>query len=263
MGIPLLEGRAFTAADTRETPRVAIVNATAARTMFPGGEAIGRFIAQGGDEGTLIVGVAGDVKNVALDHEADAEIYFPMAQVWDFRTLDLVVRSQLPPESVTMAVSAAIQSVDSRLPVEDFRTVDSIIDVSVSPRRFTLQLLGAFALCALLLAALGIYGVLSYSVTERIPEIGIRMALGESAAAVRHAVVMKTLALAAVGVGLGTVLSLIATRLIGSLLYGVEPTDPLTFLGMVGVLLVVSLFSGLIPAIRASRVDSAGALRSL
>jgi ABC-type antimicrobial peptide transport system permease subunit len=164
---------------------------------------------------------------------------------------------------VIAGVRAAMRSVDARIPTEDYRTLESVIEVSVSPRRFTLQLLAAFAASALLLAGLGIYGVLSYSVTERIPEIGIRMALGESAADVRQGVVMKTLGLAGIGVAIGILVSLVATRLIGSLLYGVEPTDPTTFLGMVVTLLGVALVSGLIPAIRASRTDSAGALRSI
>jgi len=117
-------------------------------------------------------------------------------------------------------------------------------------------------LSALLLAGIGIYGVLSYSVTERIPEIGIRMALGESAAGIRRTVVGKTVALALVGVVVGTMASLVGTRLISSLLFGVEPTDPVTFVSMIGVLMAVAFVSGLIPAIRASKIDSAGALRS-
>jgi predicted permease len=262
MGIPLLEGRGFTPDDHRESARVAIVNETAARTMFPNGEAVGRFIAQGGEGGTEIVGVVGDVKHVALDANFGNEVYFPMAQVWDFNTPDLVVRTRLPVETIVAPVRASLRSVDARMPTEDFRTLESIVEVSVSPRRFTLQLLSAFALCALLLAGLGIYGVLSYAVTERIPEIGIRMALGESAAEVRRGVVGKTLALAGIGVAVGSLVALVASRLASSLLYGVEPDDPATFVGMVVVLLAVSILSGLVPAIRASRIDSAGALRS-
>ena len=263
MGIPVLAGRGLTSQDTRESARVALVNETAARTMFPGGEAIGRFISQGGENGTEIVGVVADVKHVALDAGVDNEVYFPMAQVWDFNTTDLVVRTRLPADVITPPVSAAIRSFDPVLPTEDVRTLDAIIEGSVSPRRFTLQLLGAFAACALLLAGFGIYGVLSYSVTEQLPEIGIRMALGQSAGDVLRGVVTKTLALATIGAALGIVISLLATRMIASLLYGVSPTDPFTFAGMVTVLIGVALLSGLVPAIRASRVDSATALRSI
>ena len=148
------------------------------------------------------------------------------------------------------------------MPTEDYRSLDSVVESSVSPRRFTLQLLVAFAMSALLLAGVGIYGVVSYSVTERIPEIGIRMALGEPAEDVRNSVVGRTALLATVGVVIGALASLAGTRLLGSLLYDVEPTDPLTFAGVITLLMVVALLSGLIPAIRASRTDPADALRS-
>ena len=261
MDIPLLEGRLLTADDDRESALVVVVNETTARTMFPGGEAVGQFLRLWYGE-IEVVGVVGDVKHRALEIASDNEIYFPIAQVWDFSTLDLVVRTELPAEAVVTPVRAAIRATDPQMPTEDFRTLDSVVERSVSPRRFTLQLLGAFAFSALLLAGIGIYGVLSYSVTERIPEIGIRMALGESAAGVRRGVVARTLVLTGIGVAVGIAASLIGTRLISSLLFGVEPTDPGTFVVMVGALLAVGATAGLIPAIRASRIDSAHALRS-
>jgi predicted permease len=261
MGIPLIEGRLLTADDDRESAPVVVVNETTARTMFPGGDAVGEFLRLWyGD--IEVVGVVGDVKHRALEIASDNEIYFPIAQVWDFSTLDLVVRTELPAEAVVTPVRAAIRATDPQMPTEDFRTLDSVVERSVSPRRFTLQLLGAFAFSALLLAGIGIYGVLSYSVTERIPEIGIRMALGESAAGVRRGVVARTLVLTGIGVAVGIAASLIGTRLISSLLFGVEPTDPGTFVVMVGALLAVGATAGLIPAIRASRIDSAHALRA-
>ena len=261
MEIPLLEGRPFTADDRRGSAPVIIVNETVARTMFPGGNAVGQLMTMWFGE-VEVVGVVGDVKHRALELSSDNEIYFPLAQLWDFSTLDLVVRSSLPPALVAGPIREAIGTVDPRVPTEDFRTLESLVESSVSPRRFTLQLLGAFALSALLLAAVGIYGVLSYSVTERIPEIGIRMALGESALDVRRSVVARTLVLAGTGVVIGTVVSLIGTRMISSLLFGVQPTDPTTFAAMAALLLSVATLSGLIPAIRASRTDSADALRS-
>ena len=148
------------------------------------------------------------------------------------------------------------------MPTEDYRTLDSVVARSVSPRRFTLQLLVSFAMSALLLAGIGIYGVLSYSVTERLPEIGIRMALGESAEDVRRGVVGTTAVLAAIGVAVGTGVSLAGTRLLGTLLFGVEATDPLTYGAMIALLMVVALVSGMVPAIRASRTDPSDALRS-
>ena len=261
MGIPLIEGRAFTSADTREAPLVVLVNETAARTIFPDGKAIGRSIRAGGDE-LEVVGVVGDVKHRALEFAPDSEVYFAMMQVWAFSTLDMVVRTPLRAADIYGPVSAAIRTVEAQMPTEDYRTLDSVVKSSVSPRRFTLQLLIAFAMSALLLAGLGIYAVLSYSVTERIPEIGIRMALGESAAGVRRSVVGRTALLAGIGVAVGTGVSLFGSRLLGSLLFGVEPTDPMTFGGMIAVLMLVALLSGLVPAIRASRTDSAHALRS-
>ena len=260
MGIPLVEGRNFTADDTQESAWVALVNETATRQMFPDGQAIGRAIRMWYGE-VEIVGVVADVKHEGLDLSAGNEIYFPMAQVWDFNTLDLVVRSELPPTVIAPSVAAAIETVDPQMPTEDYRSLEAVVERSVSPRRFTLQLLGTFALTALLLAALGIYGVLSYSVTERLPEIGIRMALGESAGEVRRRVVGRTMLLAVAGIVIGTVASITATRYIASLLYGVEPTDPSTFLAMIAILLATAAVSGLVPAIRASRTDSAEALR--
>lgn len=261
MEIELLEGRLFEISDDRSSDWVVIVNERAARTMFPDGEALGQRLDMWFGEAE-VVGVVGDVRHRALDLSGDPEVYFPMAQVWDFNTLDLVVRSRLPLQSLLGPVGAAIRGVDPQMPTRDVRTLASVVDRSVSPRRFTLQVLAAFALSSLLLAALGIYGVLSYAVTERIPEIGIRMALGESGGEIRRALVGRTLALAAIGVGLGSLASYFGGRLVGSLLYQVEPTDPSIFGATVAILIGVSVLSGLIPAIRASRVDSATALRS-
>lgn len=260
MRIPLVEGRWFNTADAPGTQPVVVVNERAAREIF-GGDAIGRRFDMWYGEAE-VVGVVGDVKHRGLDIASDSEVYFPMSQTWDFQTVDMVVRTSLPLESVVAPVASAIRSVEAQMPTEDFRTMSSVVERSVSPRRFTLQLLIAFAASALLLASLGIYGVLSYSVTERIPEIGIRMALGESAEGIRASIVGQTMRLAVIGIAIGTLVSVIGTRLISSMLYGVDPTDPVTFGAMIVLLLVVAGFSGLIPAVRASRTDSAGALRS-
>jgi predicted lysophospholipase L1 biosynthesis ABC-type transport system permease subunit len=260
MEIPLVEGRYFDSGDTEDSRPVIIVNEQAARTIFEG-RSLGRAISMWFGEAE-VVGVVEDVKHRALELGADPEVYFPMGQVWAFQTVEMVVRSSLPPEDVVGAVGAAVRGVEAQMPTEDWRTLDSVVETSVSPRRFTLQILVAFALSALLLSSLGIYGVLSYSVSERIPEIGIRMALGASAEGVRKSVVAQTMALAGAGVAIGSVASVVGTRLISSLLYGVRPTDAVTFGVTIAVLLTVSAISGLIPAIRASRIDSAGALRS-
>lgn len=261
MRIPLVEGRFFTADDNGSSARVAIVSETAARTIFPGGEALGRLLDMWYGE-VEIVGVVGDVKHRALELAPDSEIYFPMAQLGDFGTLDLVVRSELPAATVAEGVSAAVHAVDSELPTEDYRAMSAVVDRGVSSRRFVLQLLVAFAGSALLLAALGIYAVLSYSVNERTKEIGIRMALGESAAQVRRGLVSRIAVLAGMGVVLGALASVAGTRSLESFLYDVEPTDPVTFVGVVAIVMAVAFFSAVIPAVRASRTDSATALRS-
>jgi putative ABC transport system permease protein len=260
MGIPLVEGRYFDATDTQDGVPVVIVNEQAARAMFDG-HAIGRSIMMWFGEAE-VVGVVGNVKHRGLELVADNEVYFSMAQLWDFQTVDMVVRTALPSRSIADAVGSAIRTVEAQMPTEDYRTLDSVVERSVSPRRFTLQLLIAFATSALLLASLGIYGVLSYSVSERTPEIGIRMALGESTADVRWSFVAQTMILAGIGVAVGTLVSIMGTRLISSLLYGIEPTDPIAFAAMFALLLAVALVSGLVPAIRASRIDPAAALRS-
>lgn len=261
MEIDLHEGRYFTADDLgEEAPRVIIVNETGARILFPGESALGRVLLTGPEDGWEIVGVVADTRHRSLEEDSGIEMYLPMGQlVWP--TLEMVVRSRLPLATLLGPVKAAIRQVDPGMPAGDFRTLGSMVDRSVSPRRFTLILLAGFAGTALLLAALGIYGVLSYTVTQRIPEIGIRMAMGESGGRVLARVVARTMALAGVGALLGIAVALVVSRLMSSLLYGVEASDPLTFMSMTAVLLTVAAFAGFLPARRASRTDPMIALR--
>jgi ABC-type antimicrobial peptide transport system permease subunit len=189
-------------------------------------------------------------------------MYLPIAQTPDYQALTMVVRSRLPAESLVPGIRAALRELDTAMPTGDYQTLDSVVDRAVSPRRFILVVLGTFAGTALLLAALGIYAVLSYSVSQRIPEIGIRMALGESAGRVLRRVVGRTLMLAGTGVAIGAAVSFAVSRFIQSLLYGVEPTDVSTFAGMAAVLLLVSVVAAYLPARRASRTDPLVALRS-
>jgi ABC-type antimicrobial peptide transport system permease subunit len=156
---------------------------------------------------------------------------------------------------------AALRAVDSALPVSRFQTLDQIVDRAVSPRRFILFLIGAFAVTALLLASLGIYGVVAYSVSQQTHEIGIRMALGASAARVERRIVLKTLALTVAGIVLGLVGAFALTRLMASLLYGVSPTDPMTFAAMVVLLTAIAVIAGYLPAYRAARIDPVSVLR--
>ncbi|MEM7352899.1 MAG: ABC transporter permease [Acidobacteriota bacterium] len=262
MRIPLVAGRHFTAADTTDAEGVIILNQTAAREVYGGEDVLGRQVMAGGDNLLRVVGIVADVRHRSPEQGADREMYLPMTQNDNYLRLDMVVRSRLPEASLAGSVAAALHAVDPTLPTRDHRSFESIVDRAVSPRRFTLVLLGTFAATALLLAALGIYGVLSYSVSQRTPEIGIRMALGESGSSVLGRVVGKTLLLAACGVAIGAVGSFGITRVLASLLYGVQPSDPSTYLGMTTVLLLVSALAGLLPGLRASRTDPTVALRS-
>jgi len=262
MQIPLVAGRDFTPQDTRNADSVVILNETAARAVFRGGDPIGKTVLNVG-RAWQVIGVVADVRHVSLEQEPGWEMYFSFRQLRDFQTMDMVVRSRLPLATLVPGVAAALRATDPTMPTDEFQPLTDLVDRAVSPRRFILELLTAFGGVALLLAALGIYGVLSYTVAERAPEIGIRMALGESAPHVLRRVVGRTLALAGGGIAIGVVVSLVGTRSIGSLLYGVTPTDPATFAAMTLLLLAISALAGFVPARRASRVDPCTAFRSL
>jgi ABC-type lipoprotein release transport system permease subunit len=209
-----------------------------------------------------VVGVVANVRHSSLEEEAGLEMYMPIRQQSNWASLELVVRTNLPPESVAPGVRTALRAVDPRLPTSDYQTLDQIVDRSVSPRRFILLLIGAFAVTALLLASIGIYGVVSYSVSQQTQEIGIRMAMGASAAQVQGRIVVKTLILTSVGILVGMVGAFMVSRLMASLLYGVGPTDPLTFVAMTLLLTLISVLAGHLPARRASRIDPMSVLRS-
>ena len=263
MGIPLIEGRDFTARDTPSSEPVVLINQTMARNFFPGEKAIGQFLAGGcGDTSPRIVGIVGDVRHLALEQGAGNEMYYPMRQCGDHMSVDLVMRTALPPGQLAGAARASLKSLVPNLPSSDFRTLQQLVDKSVSPRRFVVMLLAGFALFALILASLGIYAVISYSVTQRTQEIGIRMALGASAADLRAQILGQTMALAAAGMLLGIVGSGILARAISCLLFGSTSTDPVTFGAMLVVLGMVAAMAGYLPARRASRIDPMVALRA-
>ncbi|MEJ2677459.1 MAG: ABC transporter permease [Gemmatimonadota bacterium] len=261
MGIPLVSGRYFTADDREDTQPVTILNRTAAERFFAGADPLGRKILLSG-RAWEIVGVVGDVRHRSLEQGSTPEIYFPYTQMWDISAVEMLVRSRLPVASLRGGVEAAIRATDPAIPTDDYHTLDDVVDQAVSPRRFTLALLGGFAATALILAALGLYAVLAFSVSRRTPEIGIRMALGESAGQVRRRVVLRTLTLAGVGIVIGGAGALILSRLIASLLCGVTSTDPLTFAAVSAGLLGVEFLAGYLPARRASRTDPVAALRA-
>jgi predicted permease len=260
MGIALIAGRDISETDTPSGEPVIVINRTMARTLWPGQNAIGQTMRACGER--HVVGVVGDVRHLALEQSSGMEMYLPMRQCPDISSLDLVIRTSLPPAELAASVRAALKPIAPNLPGKDFRTLQQLVDKAVSPRRFVVLLLGGFALFALLLASLGIYGVVSYAVNQRTQEIGIRMALGASASRLQAGIIAQTLALAAVGMVIGAVASRLLARALGGLLFGVTATDPLTFLAIPLVLTFVAAIAGYLPARRASRIDASIALRA-
>jgi predicted permease len=260
MGIPIRSGRDLSERDGASDDQVALINETMARTLFPGEDAVGKIILT--DKERRVVGVVGDVRHLALEQGAGMEFYQPVRQGRDWAGLDLVVRTTLPPEQFASAIRAALKPIAPNLPGNDFRLVQQLVDKAVSPRRFVVLLLGGFALFALILASLGIYGVISYSVNQRTQEIGIRMALGASAGTLQARIILQTLGLAAAGMAIGAVGSWILSRWLSGMLFETTASDPVTFVGMLVVLGTVSAVAGYLPARRASRIDPSVALRA-
>jgi predicted permease len=262
MGVPLLFGRDFTASDMADKEPVMLVNKTLADTLWPGQDPIGKYIRGPCAKERRVVGVVGDVRHLSLEQASGNEMYMPARQCNDLAGAYLVVRSTLPPGPLAGTLRAALGPVTGTLASNDFRTLQQLVDKSVSPRRFTVLLLGGFAVFALVLASLGIYALISYSVNQRTQEIGIRMALGASARDVQARIVGQTLRLAAIGIVIGAACSWLLVRGAASLLFEVTPRDPQTFLVMAVVLTTVALVAGYLPARRASRIDPMVALRA-
>lgn len=260
MGIALVAGRDLTPSDDASGKPVMLINETLAHILWPGRSAIGRTMQV--DVDREVVGVVGDVRHLALEQGSGCEMYLPIRQTDDYALVDLVVRTSLPPAALAPAVRSAPRHIDPNLPGNEFRTLQQLVDKSVSPRRFVVLLLGGFAAFALVLAALGIYGVVAYAVNQRTHEIGIRMALGASAQDLQARIVLQTLALAAVGMLVGVAASWLLTRALTGLLFGVTATDPVAFLGMLVILTSVAAVAGYLPARRASRIDPMMALRA-
>jgi putative ABC transport system permease protein len=245
----------------RGTPLVAVVNETFARLYYPGADPIGkRVLDPDGTHPTEIVGVVGDVKHWGLDDEPEAFLYMTHAQAPD-PGMTIAVRSSADAAAMAAAVRRETQALDRDLPVFDIKSLEQRLDESSSRRRLTVFLLGIFASVAVLLAAVGIYGVMSYSVTQRTHEIGIRMALGARTADVVHLVLRQGMTLAILGVAVGVVASLALTKLIKAMLFRVSPSDPATFAEVALSLAVVALVACYVPARRATRVDPMIALR--
>ncbi|MBS1788101.1 MAG: ABC transporter permease [Acidobacteria bacterium] len=265
MGIPLMKGRGFTDDDRPDGVPVIVVNETMARRFWPGQEAIGKRIRWGGwnPQGWLtIVGVATDVKLSSLEAESEPTVYMPTFQISRLRREALfIARTSADPSDLATALRREINAVDADLPVYDIRTMNEVVADSVAQRRFTMWLLTGFAAAALLLAAIGLYGVISYSVAQRTQEIGIRMALGAQTGNVVRQIVAQGMKLALVGLWSGLIAAFALTRLMTNLLYGVSATDPLTFAGIAILLSGVALLACWVPARRAAKVDPMIALR--
>jgi putative ABC transport system permease protein len=265
MSIPSLKGRSFTEQDRDNTAKVIIVNEALASRYWPNGDAIGKRLGffeddPGKQVWREIVGVVGNVRHKALEIEVTAEVYFPYKQL-PRNFMNLVVRTASDPSTMVPAIRNQVLSVDKDQPVSDIMTMDQRVARSVASKRFVMSLLGAFSLLALGLAAVGIYGVMAYLVTQRTQEIGVRMALGAQKRDVLKLVVGRGMALAVMGIAIGLVASLALTRLMRSLLFEVTPTDWLTFVITSLVLLTVALLACYIPARRAAKVDPLVALR--
>jgi predicted permease len=264
MNIPVMRGRTFTNQDMANSPQVLVVSNAFVKHYFPHEEPIGRRIVfDGKGEATReIVGVVGDVRRNGLDVDAQPEMYVSYLQNPE-RRLNLILRTDSPdPTQLTPAARAEVKAFDTSQIIWRVQTLESLLSTSVAPRRFNMFLLGIFAAVALVLAAVGLYGVMSYSVSWRTHEIGIRMALGAKQRDVLRLVVRQGMTMTVIGLGLGLLGAFSMSRLLIGLLYGVTPTDPLTFASVSIVLLAVALLACLIPARRATRVDPLVALRT-
>ncbi len=262
MGIRLLRGRLFTEQDGPGAPRVCVINETFAQRFFPDGRAIGRRVDVSMDpEGWReVVGVVADVKQYGLTQDATNQFYEPYGQA-PARYMTLVVRTVGDPASVMPAVRRAVRALDPNLPIGEIRTLDDLVAQSIGPQRFSALLLATFAVAALFLAVMGLYGVLAYAVGQRTLEIGVRVAHGAGSARVLAMFLREGLGLALVGTGLGLAGALLVTRLLSGLLFGVEARDPATLVLASLTIVVVSTLASFVPAYKATRVDPVVALR--
>jgi putative ABC transport system permease protein len=266
LGIPLLKGRYLSEQDNEDALPVMVISQAMAKRYFPNEDPIGMRLKTGGCtecDWTTIVGVVGDVKNEGLSTEDDSAMYCPFVQEsFNIRMMTLVLRTEGDPASFVPAVRREVNSIDPDLALADIKTMDQLMSKSLGQSRYRGVLLGIFAIVALILAAVGIYGVLNYAVSQRTREIGIRIALGARKRDVFRLVVWHGMILSIIGVAVGMGASLALTRFLSSLLYGVSSTDPLTFTTVVLLLIGVALLACSIPARRATKVDPMMALRA-
>jgi putative ABC transport system permease protein len=263
VGIPLVRGRDFTASDDSASTPVIILSESFARRIFLDGDALGRRIRSWRDENVLreVIGIVGDVRYSGLGEEPDPLVYVPHAQnAWS--SMALVARSSADPSGAVAGIRRLVRELDPDLAVADVRTMPEVLDESLASPRFTTLLLSIFAAIALVLAAIGLYGIISYSVAQRTRELGIRLALGADAPHVRALVLRQGMTLTAAGLVIGLVGATAMSRVLSSLLYEVSTTDPPTFVAISALLATVALIATYVPARRATRVDPVVALRA-
>ena len=260
MGIPILRGRDFTTSDGADAPAV-VINETARRRYWPDDDPLGQRLVSKELALGEIIAVVGDVKQGALRQDIEPELYVPPSTV-PFRFADLVVKTDGDPLRLAGAVRDAVHTLDPELPIQDITTLGQIVGQSLASPRFNMLLIGLFAVIALVLAAVGIFAVMTYSVSQRTREIGIRLALGAQAPDVYTLVVGHGVVLTLCGAGLGVAAALALTRVLADLLYGVTALDPLTFASVVALLAVVGIVASYLPARRAAAVDPLVAIRT-
>jgi len=258
--IPLLRGRNFTEQESLQAARVLVISELLAREVFPDEDPIGKhLVLMMGTDAFEIIGIAGDIRHRALESQPFPAMYMPSYQMgW----MNLVIRTRTDPMSLASAVKKEIQSIDPEQPVAAVRTMEQWVDSAAAAPRYRTILLGVFAAVALLLSAVGIYGVMSYTVSQRTNEIGIRLALGARRSDVLKLIVGRGMMLALTGIGAGLAAAFALTRLMSSLLFGVSATDLMTFVGSAVLLSGVALAACCVPARRATRVDPMVALRN-
>jgi predicted permease len=272
LGIPIVAGRAFGEQDTATSQKVAIINQSLARLRYPGQNPIGKMFSTGshdadghasstGDKWIQIVGICGDTRYANLRAEPPPQFILPYVQQTDTTGMTYEIRTRTKPESIVPALRAIVQQVDPDLPLVNVRTQDQQIEADLQQERIFVTLTSGFGLLALALACVGIYGIMAYSVANRRSEIGIRMALGAQPGQVRGMILRESTWLAGAGIVVGVAAALLLTRLVKSMLYGIQPYDPPTLAGGVLILLAVAVASSWIPARRAARVQPMEALR--
>jgi putative ABC transport system permease protein len=261
MRIAMKAGRGFTSDDHPSSERIVVINEALAHALWPDEDPLGRVLRASGRD-YRVVGVVNDVRYFALERDTGQEMYMLLRQTGDYQTVDLVVRSAVPPASLIPGIRAALKRADPGLPAVEFRTMEQLVNRSVFTRRIIVQLLAGFAGFGLILASLGLYAVISYSVSQRTREIGVRMALGAAPRAMQGQILTQTMTLAAIGLAIGIPAAWIAAKAIQGLLFGVVSSDPITFGGAAAVVAIVAGLAGYVPARRASRVDPVLALRS-